>query len=269
MVEGTSIRAITRLTGVSINTVTKLLVDAGTACLRYHNENVNPLNTKRIQADEIWAFCGMKDKNVPQEKGGELGYGDLWTWTGIDADSKLMVSFMIGNRDAETAEIFMNDLANRLNNRVQLTTDGLKTYLEAVDNAFTGMIDYAMLHKIYMIGPEGEKRYSPSVCIGCEKKAITGNPDPKHINTSYVKRQNLTIRMHMRRFTRLTNAHSKKFENHVHAFAIFCMYYNYCKIHSTIRVTPAMEAGLVKRPWELTDLVTLIDAYKKADGNSN
>lgn len=259
LVEGNSMRSITRLVGCSINTVTKLLIDVGTACNQYQHEHLRNLNCKRIQCDEIWAFVGMKEKNVPDERKGEYGYGDVYTWTGIDADTKLMVSFMVGKRDAEYAALFIDDLASRLSNRVQLTTDGHRPYLEAVENAFHGDIDYARLVKMYGGDiKEGHRRYSPSEFVSAEKKVEAGNPDVKHISTSYVERQNLTMRMSMRRFTRLTNAFSKKVENLEHAVALHFMYYNFGRIHKTLRVTPAMEAGVSDHVWSLEEIARLI-----------
>lgn len=259
LVEGTSLRATSRIADVSINTVTKLLVDVGRACQSFHNENVVNVNSKRIQCDEIWSFVYAKQKNVPD--GMEDQAGDIWTFVGIDPDSKLVLSWLVGSRDLETAIPFMEDLRYRLKNRVQLTTDGLKAYLESTDNAFGGNVDYSQLVKIYGQG-EGkgnEKRYSPAECIGTKETRITGNPNPNYITTSHIERQNLTMRMHMRRFTRLTNAFSKKIENHCYAIALHFMYYNFVKIHKTIRCTPAMEAGLTKKLWEVEDLVKLTD----------
>ncbi|MDP4283846.1 MAG: IS1 family transposase [Bacteroidota bacterium] len=260
LVEGSSLRAASRIADVSINTVTKLLVDVGRACQKFHNEKVVNVSTKRIQCDEIWSFVYAKDKNATQEQK-EGGAGDAWTWVGIDADTKLVVSWFVGNRDADSANIFMNDVATRLKNRVQLTTDGLKAYLEAVTENFGSQIDFAQLIKLYG-GSEGagnEKKYSPAECTGAKKHAISGNPDPKHISTSYVERQNLTMRMHMRRFTRLTNGFSKKIENHCYAIALHFVYYNFVKIHKTLRVPPAMEAGLIKRIMTIEDIVKLAD----------
>jgi IS1 family transposase len=213
----------------------------------------------RIQCDEIWSFCYAKQKNVPDEMKGVFGYGDVWTWTALDADSKLIVSYMLGLRDGGYATEFMNDVAGRLANRVQLTTDGHKAYLDAVDDAFAGEVDYAQLVKVYGKEQAGPGRYSPPVCIGANKEEICGTPDFRSISTSHVERQNLSMRMGMRRFTRLTNAHSKKLENHAHAIALYFMHYNYCKIHSTLRITPAMAAGLSKTVWEVEDLLKLID----------
>ncbi|MGA7412496.1 MAG: IS1 family transposase [Bryobacteraceae bacterium] len=260
IVEGCSIRSIVRMTGVSKNTVTKLLIELGAACSKYMDDNLRNLKCERLQVDELWSFVGCKQKNVTVKKlaKGEL-CGDVWTWIGIDADTKLVPCFMIGQRDPITANLFMQDLASRLANRVQLTSDGLKVYLNAVKKAFGNDIDYAMLVKIYGNTIEGQKRYSPAECIGCETKRIKGSPDPKHISTSYVERQNLTVRMSLRRFTRLTNAFSKKVENHVAALAIFYMHYNFVRIHQTLRVTPAMRAAVTDRLWSIEDLVALID----------
>ncbi len=259
LVEGNSMRSVTRLVGCSINTVTKLLVDAGTACAIYQNEVMRDLPCKRIQCDEIWAFCGMKERNVPKEHEGELGYGDVYTWTAICADTKLVPSFLIGRRDAEYAYTFMNDLAGRLKNRVQLTTDGHHAYLNAVASNFGSEIDYAMLVKVYgaTLGKEDQRRYSPPECIGAEKRRINGNPDIKHVSTSFVERQNLTMRMGMRRFTRLTNAFSKKLNNLECAVALHFMYYNFGRIHKTLRVTPAMEAGISDHVWSLEKIANL------------
>ncbi len=262
MVEGVSIRAITRLTGVSKNTVAKLLADAGNACLEYQDRTLRNLPCKRIQADEIWSFVYSKQKNVPEEKRGQFGYGDVWTWTALDADSKLIISWYLGRRDADAAYTFMSDLASRVTSRVQLTTDGHGAYLSAVDEAFDRQIDYAMLVKKYGTAPEAEKRYSPPICVGAERQEIRGLPDPEHISTSYVERQNLTMRMSMRRFTRLTNAFSKKLENHMHALSIYFIHYNFVRIHQTLRCTPAMEAGVTDRLWDLNDIVALIDQWE-------
>lgn len=261
LVEGMSLRAITRLTGKSLNTVTKLLVDVGIASAEYQDRTLRNLPCKRIQCDEIWAFCYAKQKNVPAEKQGEFGYGDVWTWTAIDADTKLVPSFMVGNRDGKTARIFIEDLAARLRNRVQLTTDGLKAYLEAVEGTFGADIDFSMLHKIYESSQE-ETRYSPARCVGYETKQISGNPDPAHISTSFVERQNLTMRMGMRRFTRLTNAFSKKVEHHAYQVALHFMYYNFARIHQTLRCTPAMEAGVSEHVWSIEEIAALIPAPK-------
>jgi IS1 family transposase len=258
LVEGNSLRATSRIADVSINTVTKLLVDGGTACQKFHDETVKNVFSKRVQCDEIWSFVYAKAKNVPEEMKGQAG--DVWTWVGMDADSKLVLSWFVGNRDADSANIFMQDVAGRLKSRVQLTTDGHHAYLDAVENSFIG-VDYAQLIKLYGQQPtKDERRYSPAKCIGAKKSPVMGDPDPKYISTSYIERQNLTMRMHMRRFTRLTNAFSKKIENHCHAIALHFVYYNFVKIHKTLRVTPAMEAGLTKDLWNIEDIVKLTNA---------
>jgi IS1 family transposase len=258
-------RAITRVTGVSLNTVTKLLIDAGKACWAYHDEHVRGVKATRIQCDEIWAFCYSKQRNVPTPKAAPQGAGDVWTWTALEATSKLMVSFMVGGRDGEYAMALMDDLRGRLANRVQLTTDGHRAYLNAVEEAFGDDIDYAQLIKLYGEAPEAFKgRYSPAECIGAKRERITGNPDKAHVSTSYVERSNLSIRMHMRRFTRLTNAHSKKFANHAWAVALHVTFYNFTRIHSTLRMSPAMAAGVSDRLWDMSDIVALIDAREEA-----
>jgi IS1 family transposase len=267
--EGLSMRAISRVCDVSINTVTKLLVDAGLACAAFHNEKVRGVVAKRVQCDEIWAFTHCKQKRVASAKRPPPGAGDTWTWTGICADSKLIVSWLVGGRDSGYAIEFMDDLRSRLANRVQLTTDGHKSYLEAVEGAFGADVDYAQLVKLYGAAPESMKgRYSPAECVGIRKDRIEGNPDVKHVSTSYVERSNLTMRMSMRRFTRLTNAHSKKVENHCHALAIYFVWYNWARINSAVRVSPAMAAGLTDKLLDWTDLVRMIDAYE-AKENSN
>ncbi len=259
LVEGNSLRATARMTDTAINTVVKLLVDVGKACAEYQNQALRNLPCKRLQCDEIWSFCYAKQKNVPNEKKGHFGYGDVWTWTAICADTKIVPSWLVGNRDAETANIFMGDLASRLAHRVQLTTDGLKAYIDAVDEAFGINIDYAMLVKMYGESPEAkaEKRYSPAKFIASRKDAMTGNPDPKNISTSYAERQNLTMRMSMRRFTRLTNGFSKKVENLAHAVSLHFMFYNFGRIHKSLRVTPAMEAGVTDHVWSLEEIAGL------------
>ena len=258
--EGNSIRAVTRLTGASKNTVTKLLIDAGKACMGYHDAHVRDVKSKRVQVDEIWSFVYSKQKNVASAKAAPDDAGDVWTWTAIDADSKLILSYLIGGRDSECAMWFVDDLRSRLANRVQLTSDGHKPYLEAVEGAFGGDIDYAILIKMYGAAPESAKgRYSPAECTGARKERIEGNPDPKHVSTSFAERNNLTMRMHMRRFTRLTNAFSKKVENHACAVALHIMYYNFVRIHSTLRMTPAMAAGVSERLWEIGDIVKLVE----------
>jgi IS1 family transposase len=261
LVEGNSIRSTVRMTGVAKNTVVKLLCDIGQACERYHDKIMVNLPCKRLQVDEIWTFCYAKEKNLPEAFKGQFGYGDVWTWTAIDADTKLIPQWLVGLRDAEWANAFISDLAYRLRNRVQLTSDGLKCYLNAVEEAFGGDIDYATLVKTYGKPPEEEvsHRYSPSDVVGCQLAVIQGNPDPRHISTSYVERQNLTMRMSMRRFTRLTNGFSKKVENLGYAVALYFTYYNFCRIHQTLRVTPAMEAKIADHVWELDELVGLID----------
>ena len=236
------------------------------ACHAYHDEHVRRLACKRIQCDEIWAFCYAKQKNVPSAKKAPEGAGDVWTWTAIDADSKLAVSWLVGGRDAEYAKVFLKDVADRLNGRVQLTTDGHAAYLEAVEGAFGAEIDYAQLVKSYGMPPDAEKRYSPPECIGARKERIGGSPVWKHISTSYIERQNLTMRMHMRRFTRLTNGFSKKVENHAHAVALHFMYYNFVRIHNTLRCSPAMAAGVTDRLWDLSDIVALIDVAAPTAG---
>jgi IS1 family transposase len=236
LVEGNSLRATARMCDVAFNTVLKFIPEIGEACADYQDKAFRNLKCRQIQCDEIWSFCYAKAKNVPEDKRETFGYGDVWTWVALDADTKLVPTFMVGNRDAKTAKIFMDDLSERLANRVQLTTDGYKVYLEAVDNAFGGEIDYAMLVKLYE-STQTETRYSPAKYEGSEKKKICGNPDLKKVSTSYVERQNLTMRMCMRRFTRLTNAFSKKIENHVYHLSLHYMYYNFCRVHKTLRVT--------------------------------
>lgn len=258
--EGNSMRSVSRMADCSINTVSKLLVDAGKLCAAFHQEMVRNVEAKRVQADEIWSFCYAKKKTVqkdPSIKERNEDAGDVWTWTAIDADSKLCLSYLVGARTAESAYTLMMDIKSRVTERIQLTTDQLSVYLRSVDRAFGVDIDYAMLHKIYAGGGDG--RYSPAECIGTKKIEVTGSPDPKHISTSYVERSNLTMRMHMRRFTRLTNAFSKKFENHAHMVAIYTVWYNWVRIHKTLRVTPAMAAGLTDRVWEFAEIVKLMD----------
>jgi IS1 family transposase len=262
--EGNSIRSITRLMNVGKNTVIRLLVDAGRACAEYHDKHVRNVHSKRIQVDEIWSFTYAKQKNVVGAKAAPDGAGDTWTWTAIDADSKLIVSYFIGGRDGECAMWFVDDLRSRLANRVQLTSDGHKAYLEAVEGAFGGDVDYAILHKVYGSSPESMKgKYSPAECIGTQKHRIEGDPDLQHVSTSYVERSNLTMRMHMRRFTRLTNGFSKKVENHAYAVALHMMYYNFVRLHSKLRTSPAMAAGVTERLWEISDIVALIEANDK------
>jgi IS1 family transposase len=258
--EGSSMRSISRVADVSINTVDKLLRDAGLACARFHDEHVRGVKARRVQCDEIWSFVYSKQKNVAAAKRKDLAYGDAWTWTAIDADSKLLISYLVGGRDSEYALALMDDLRSRLVNRVQLTTDGHRAYLEAVEGAFGGDVDYAMLVKIYGEAPEAEKRYSPAECIGAKKTAIEGNPDPDHISTSYAERSNLSMRTFMRRFTRLALGFSKKFENHCHMVALYTVWYNFVKMHKTLKMTPAMAAGVSDKLWSMGDVVDLIEA---------
>lgn len=258
--EGSSVRAITRITGASKNTVIKLMIDAGRACAAYHDEHVRNVPSKRVQVDEIWAFVYAKEKNVARAKSAPVDAGDAWTWTAIDADNKLMISYFVGGRDGECAMWFMDDVAKRLANRVQLTSDGLRSYLEAVEGAFGCDVDYAQLVKLYGEAPESFKgRYSPAECTGIKKTRVEGNPDPAHVSTSYVERSNLTVRMNNRRFTRLTNAFSKKMENHAYSVALMAMYYNFVKMHRTLRMTPAMAASVSDRLWEIGDIVALVE----------
>lgn len=275
LVEGNSLRSCSRIADVSINTVTKLLVDIGRACQQFHNDHVTNVKSERVQCDEIWSFCYAKQKNVTQEM--PDGSGDVWTWTALDADSKLIVSWFVGNREADSAYEFMTDVADRLANRVQLTTDGHKAYLTAVERAFENDIDYAQLVKMYgkAEGNDQERKYSPNSFNGSKKTRISGDPISKFVSTSYVERQNLTMRMHMRRFTRLTNAFSKKIENHGYAIALHFVYYNFCKIHKSLSVTPAMQAGLTKRVMSIEDIANLAPIvaplkrgnYKKQNGS--
>jgi IS1 family transposase len=256
LVEGNSIRATSRMTGIACNTIAKLLVDLGTACMKFHDAHVRNVRVRRLQCDEIWAYIGAKAKNVSVEKK-EVGWGDVWTWVGIDADTKLVVSYLVGGRGADWAMDFMKDCAARIRGRVQVTTDGHKAYISAVEDSFGADVDYAQLQKIYGSSLENETRYSPATCIGCDMKVVSGNPDPKHVSTSYVERQNLTMRMHMRRFTSLTNRFSKKLDNHGYAVALHFMYCNYVRIHQTLRVTPAMDAGLADHAWTVQELVEM------------
>ncbi len=258
LVEGNSLRATSRMADVSINTVTKLLLDVGEACEQYQDKTLRGLKARRIQCDEIWSFIYAKAKNVPESMKGAFGVGDVWTWVAIDADTKLVPSWAVGRRDGFTAAAFIRDLADRLATRVQLTTDGHKPYLAAVEDAFGGDVDYSMLVKLYGASGENETRYSPAKCLGCIPTPVTGDPDPKHISTSYVERQNLTMRMSMRRFSRVTNAFSKKLENHAATAALYFMYYNFARVHQTLRVTPAMEAGIADHVWSIEEIVGLL-----------
>ena len=262
LVEGSSMRSVSRVCGVSINTVTKLLVDAGTACAEYHDQRVRNVTAKAVQCDEIWAFNYAKRKNVKFAKSAPEGAGDIWTWTALDANSKLIVSWHVGDRSQDTGIAFMGDLKARLANKVQLTTDGHKVYMKAVE-VVDFDADYAMLNKIFATDYAGPGRYSPPKCIGAVKTLIMGNPDPAQVNTSFVERQNLTMRMAMRRFTRLANAFSKKFENHCHALALYFFWYNWVRNHKTLGVTPAMAAGLSQVPVKFTDLLTAMDAEEQ------
>ena len=265
LVEGNSINSVVRMTGRSNNTILKLLADLGTVCQSFHNERVRGLTTKRVQCDEIWNFCYAKAKNVPADKRGQLGYGDVWTWVAIDADSKLIICWEIGKRDVSHAKSLMFDLADRVTDRIQITSDGYRPYVDAIYRAFGNDIDYAMLQKVF--GPDKSgataqgagARYSPPVVLAVKQETVCGWPEQNHVSTSYVERSNLTMRMSMRRFTRLTNGFSKKLENLRHAVAINFVYYNFCRIHKTLRVTPAMEAGLANHVWELEELVALLD----------
>lgn len=252
-------RSISRVMDVSINTVSKLLIDAGNACIAIHNDTVQNVEASRIECDEIWSFCYAKQKNVRTATDAPDGAGDVWTWTAIDADTKLIVSYLVGGRDAGYALEFMDDLRSRLSNRVQLTTDGHKAYLQAVEEAFGAGVDYAQLIKIYGAAPESAKgRYSPADCTGIKKVRVEGNPDIDHVSTSYVERQNLTMRMSMRRFTRLTNAFSKKLDNHIHALALYFVHYNFCRIHKTLKTSPAMAAGIADTLWSLENVIAKI-----------
>jgi IS1 family transposase len=252
------------MTGVCKQAILSLLEEMGCACAEYHNRTVRNVKAKRVEVDEIWQFCYAKEKNVPLDKKGKFGYGDVWTTTGIDADSKLIISYLVARRDARSARQFMDDLADRVSNRIQITTDGHKVYVNAVEHAFGSEVDYAMLVKIYgaPLQEDASTRYSPATCIDCQTAVIAGNPNPNFVSTSYVERQNLTMRMRMRRFTRLTNAFSKKVENHGHAVALHFMHYNFCRIHKTLRVTPAMEAGLADHPWTIEELCGLLKPKK-------
>jgi IS1 family transposase len=268
LVEGMSIRGTVRATGVAKNTITKLLLDLGAACSDAANTLLVDLDCKRVQCDEIWSFCYSKQKNVPEEHADEFGYGDVWTWTAIDADSKLVPSWLVADRSGEAARMLINDLAYRVNSRMQITTDGLAVYATAIESRLAGDVDYAMLHKLYdqPAGQGNERRYSPAVCTGIDIKVMNGDPDPMHISTSYVERQNLTMRMSMRRFTRLTNGFSKKVENLAAAVSLHFFYYNFARPHQTLtkankgrKTTPAMAAGKADHVWPLTEIAALLD----------
>ncbi|HWN42142.1 MAG TPA: IS1 family transposase [Thermoanaerobaculia bacterium] len=260
LVEGVGIRSTCRMTGASKGAVTRLISELGPACAAYMDQAFHDLPCSVLEVDEIWAFCYAKSKNVPSDKKGTFGFGDVWTFTAICADTKLIPSYMVGPRDGGTATEFCQDLAGRLAGRAQITSDGLKIYEGAMADAFGGDVDFAMLQKIYAAAPGGETRYSPAECIGCQKQAISGSPDPKRVSTSYVERANLSMRMGLRRYTRLTNGHSKKLENHCAALAIYFMHYNFARIHSTIRCSPAMAAGVTPHLWSIAEIVELLPA---------
>ena len=260
LIEGNSVRGTCRLTGVSKDAVLKLIPELGVACRQHHDAAVRGVRTRRVQCDEVWSFCYAKEKNVPVAKEG-TGAGSVWTWTAIDADTKLILSYLCGGRDASYACQFMEDLASRVTTRIQITTDGHRAYAEAVEGAFGMDVDYAMLIKLYGAPTDNpDSRYSPAQCIGIRTGILSGNPDRQHISTSFVERQNLNLQMGVRRFTRLTNAFSKKFENHCHMVAIYHAYYNFCRVHQTLRVTPAMEAGLTDHIWSVAELVNLLES---------
>ncbi len=262
--EGMAMRAIERLTGASINTVSKLLIDAGLACARFHDENVRGVTARIVKCDEIWSFCYAKAKNVATAKAAPERAGEVWTWTALDSESKMILSYLVGSRDGEYALEFMDDLRGRLTHRVQLTTDGHKAYLAAVEESFGADIDYAMLVKLYGEGPKTEARYSPADCIGIRKDVVTGRLDKDLISTSHVERSNLSFRMHIRRYTRLTNAHSKKFENHCHMVALYTVWYNFARVNKAVKMSPAMAAGVSKTLWSMDNIVALIDAAAPA-----
>jgi len=264
LVEGMSLRAAARATDTAFNTVARFFVDAGKACATYQDGALRNLKCRRLQLDEVWSFVYAKQKNVPGAKNAPPDAGDVWTWVAIDADTKLVASWRVGDRSSQTAIAFTDDLAARLANRVQITTDGHRAYLEAIEGSFGADVDYAMLVKIYGADAQAEKRYSPAECIGAMKQRIEGNPDPKHISTSFAERQNLTLRMQSRRFTRLSNAFSKKLENHALSVALHYMHYNFCRIHKTLRITPAMAAGVTDHVWSVADIVAIIEAEEPA-----
>lgn len=264
LVEGNSIRATVRMTGVAKNTVTKLLVDLGSACAKYQDRVMRDLPTERLQCDEIWSFVYAKKKNVPEEKQGEFGYGDVYTWVALDADTKLVVTYLVGERTQEDARYFMHDLARRIPDRVQITTDGFRPYLKAVPEAFEGRADFATVLKLFGHDSVDQDYYAQPKCIGEVIRRKSGHPDPKHVSTSYVERQNLTMRMGMRRMTRLTNAFSKKVENLTHAVSLHFMHYNFCRVHQTLKMTPAMATGLTDHVWTAEEVVGLLDDPNKA-----
>jgi IS1 family transposase len=265
LIEGCSIRATVRMTGVAKKTVMRLLLEVGTVCAEYQDKVFRDLKCKRLQLDEMWSWIYCKEKNRTEEIAKKNpAAGDVWLWTAVDADSKLVPAWMLGNRDGRTARRFVADLASRLSHRVQITTDSHRPYLQAVEDAFGGDVDYAMLHKVYGFPMEHETRYSPATCIGCEQKRISGDPDIEHVSTSFVERQNWTVRTNMRRYTRLSNGFSRKIENHAAAVALNYFSYNFIKIHRTLRVSPAMAAGVTDRLWDVSDLVTLWEEYERA-----
>lgn len=264
LIEGNSVRSTCRMTGIAKGTVLSLIASLGKACAEYHDEHVRNVSTRRIQADEVWSFVGAKQKNVTEQTANK--WGDVWTWTALDADTKLIVSYLVGQRGAAWADVFLKDVASRVSNRIQLTTDGHHVYVDAVESAFGADVDYAMLIKLYGSPTNLDTRYSPGEVIGIDMRVVTGSPNPRHISTSYVERQNLTMRMSMRRFTRLTNGFSKKLENHEHMLAIYFMYYNFSRVHKTLRVTPAMEAGLSDHIWSILEIVELMEPKSILDG---
>ena len=266
LVEGCSVRSTCRLTGVAKGTVLRLLADVGDACARYQDAVIRHVPARRVQVDEIWSFVGCKQKNVTATiAANNPKAGDAWTFVAIDAQTKLVLSWLVALRDAGSATEFLQDVSDRLSNRIQLTTDGHKMYLSAVEDAFGGDIDYSMLIKLYGSASDGQTRYSPAKCLGCVPQPVTGDPDPKHVSTSYIERQNLTMRMNMRRFTRLTNAFSKKIENHMHSVALFYMHYNFVRVHQTLRVTPAMEAGIAMTVWSIQNIVELAEPASQTE----
>ena len=261
LMEGVGVNAASRMTDVSKPTILKLVVDLGTACAEYHDKHVRNVKAKRVQCDEVWSYCHAKAKNVPEHLKGRFGVGDVWNWIGLESQTKLVISWLVGLRDAGSAYEFMSDIAARVDGRIQLTTDGHAAYLDAVDQSFGIDVGYAMLIKHYGESADQghERKYSPSVCTGCHSKRITGKPDTGHVSTSHVERLNLSVRMQNRRFTRLTNGHSKKIENHIHHLAIYFVFYNFARVHSSLRISPAMAAGIETRLWDIEDVVKLVD----------